>query len=126
MKVQELKRQLRLQEWAEQIKVCKQSGLTVREWCKENGIYIKTYYDRMKRVREELVDAIDNEDAAQLGMRDGGLTPKQLETPVFAALPIPRMDIAAVTVHIGTHVADIHNGAEPETVESVLRTLARL
>ena len=126
MKVQEVKRQLRLQEWAEQIKECKQSGSTVREWCKGNGVSLKTYYNRMKRVREELLDAIDNESALQLSSRVGGSTPQRLGTPVFAALPIPRMDIAAVTVQIGPHVAEIHNGAEAETVESVLRTLARL
>ena len=126
MKVQEVKRQLRLQEWAEQIKECKQSGSTVREWCKGNGVSLKTYYNRMKRVREELLDAIDNESAMQLSRRDGGSTQKQIEAPVFAALPMPQKNVSAVTVHIGLHVAEIYNGAEAETVESVLRTLARL
>jgi len=51
---------------------------------------------------------------------------KKIEAPVFAALPMPQRNVSAVTVRIGSHVAEIHNGAEAETVESVLRTLARL
>ena len=126
MKVQEVTRQLRLQEWAEQIRACRQSGSTVREWCKGNGVSTKTYYNRMKRVREELLEAMEAGSALTLCGRDGRSTLKQMETPEFAALPIPRMNMAAVTVHIGPHVAEIHNGAETETVESVLRALARL
>jgi hypothetical protein len=49
-----------------------------------------------------------------------------MEVPVFAALPMRRRSEAAVTVQIGAYVADIHNGADAETVEGVLRTLIRL
>jgi hypothetical protein len=48
------------------INECRQSGLTVKDWCKENGIYVKTYYNRMKKVREELLDAIATGDTAQM------------------------------------------------------------
>ena len=143
MKIQEVKRQVRLREWAEQINGCKQSGLTVKQWCKDNGISIKTYYNRMKRVREELLGTLETESGARLlGLvqpdrvitptqqeltgRPGSLPPKQLATPVFAALPMPRTDFTAVTVHIGDHVAEIHNGADSAVMENVLRTLSQL
>jgi len=122
IKVQEVKRQMRLREWAGQISDCKQSGSTVRQWCEENGIGLKTYYNRMKRVREELLDNIDHAGAAQLS----NWIPKQIGTPVFAALPMPRRGGAAVTVQIGAHTAEINNGADAETVEGVLRALSRL
>ena len=41
MKVQEVKRQIRLMEWAAQIEDRKQSGLTVKQWREENGIHKK-------------------------------------------------------------------------------------
>lgn len=39
-------------EWKSQVEECKASGLTVKEWCEENGINLKTYYYRQKKVRE--------------------------------------------------------------------------
>ena len=139
MKVQDAKRQIRLQEWSEQINSCRQSGLTVKGWCKENGIHIKTYYNRMKRVREELLDALESGKGNQLAkLKKAGrndivqienlveLESKQQNTPMFAMLPPMHMDIVAVKVHIGAHVAEIQNSADSEMVESVLRTLASL
>jgi len=125
MRVQEVKRQILVQEWAEQINERKQSGLTVKQWCNENGIHIKTYYNRMKRVREEFLDNMDTESALQVS-RHGRWSPGQLNAPVFATMPMPQRGGVAVTVHIGTHNAEIHNGADPETAESVLRALTRL
>ena len=47
-----VKKELRLQEWAAQIEAQQQSGLTVRIWCEQNGISAKTYYYRLRKVRE--------------------------------------------------------------------------
>ena len=137
MKVQEAKRQIRLQEWSEQIDSCRQSGLTVKGWCKENGIHIKTYYNRMKRVREELLDALESGKGSQSGKLNRAgrnnmartfveLESKQQDTPMFAMVSPIHMDMVAVKVRIGTHVAEIQNGADSEMVEGVLRTLASL
>ena len=122
MNVQDTVRNIQTQVWAQQVWECQQSGLTVRQWCEENGIGIKTYYYRRKRVREELLDSMESGNTKQLGE----YSPMQLGTPVFAAIPMPQRDGTAVTVQIGSHVAEIHNGADPETVEGVLRTLTRL
>ena len=32
-----------------------ESGLTVTDWCKENGINLKTYYYRLKRMRQAVL-----------------------------------------------------------------------
>lgn len=42
-----VKRDLRLQEWSAQIEAQQASGLTIREWCAENGIKPNTYYNRL-------------------------------------------------------------------------------
>jgi len=122
MSVQGVVRNVQMQGWAHQIDECERSGLSVRHWCEENGVNTKTYYYRRKRIREELFESMESGGTTQLSQ----WTPKQAEVPVFAALPMRRRSEMAVTVQIGAHVADIHNGADAETVESVLRTLVRL
>ena len=52
-----VKQEVRLQEWTAQIEAQQASGLTVRQWCAENGIKPKTYYYRLKKVREQFLDS---------------------------------------------------------------------
>ena len=51
-----IKQEVRLQEWAAQIEAQQASGLTIREWCKENGIKPNTYYNRIRKVREQYME----------------------------------------------------------------------
>ena len=122
MDVQETVQKIRKQEWIKQISECRQSGLTVPQWCEQNGVKIKTYYYRMRRVREELLSAVGAASTLQIESYDFN----QNEKPVFAALPMPKRSGLAITIQIGTHIAEIHNGADTETVEGVLRALTRL
>ena len=46
-----------MQEWSAQIEAQQTSGLTVQQWCVENGIKPKTYYYRLKKVREQFLDS---------------------------------------------------------------------
>lgn len=39
-----VKQQIRLNEWADQIRGRVQSGMTVADWCESHDINIKTYY----------------------------------------------------------------------------------
>ena len=52
-----VKQEVRLQEWSAQVEAQQASGLTVRQWCLENGIKPKTYYYHLKKVREQFLDA---------------------------------------------------------------------
>ncbi len=47
-----IKRDVKLQEWMEQIKAQQESGMTVTAYCAQNGINIKTYYYHLRKVRE--------------------------------------------------------------------------
>ena len=53
--ISEVKQELRLREWSEQIERQQSSGLSVEQWCDENGINPKTYYYRLRKVREKCV-----------------------------------------------------------------------
>ena len=144
MKVQTAKRKIRLQEWAAQIAECNQSGKTVQRWCKEKGVNRKTYYNRVKVVREEMLELVETWGGGAASGMDRSTKGKTLafseipgtvqdssvlrqeEVPVFAAVPKPQAKNAAITVRIGEYVVDIQNSADDDKVEQVLRTMARL
>jgi len=143
MKVQTVKRMHRLQEWAMQISVCRQSGLTVRQWCIEQGINAKTFYNRMKVVREELLEMAEAENVNRINNvnkagaaillqnhNQHGITGENQtgrdENPVFAALPIPQAATAAISIRMGNCAIDLQNGADSSMVEQVLRLAAQL
>ena len=54
-----VKKKIKLAQWAEMVRQRNESGLTVTEWCKQNGINIKTYYYRLKRVRQAVCNEIE-------------------------------------------------------------------
>ena len=55
-KIEEVKQEVRHREWAEQVKECQGSGLPVKEWCKQNGVNVYTYYRRLRTLREEVLE----------------------------------------------------------------------
>ena len=119
MSVQNTMHRIKLQGWAQMIQDCQQSGLSIREWCKENGVSTKTYYYRRKRVREELLDTMEVGKELQLA-------PMRPEGPVFATFPMPQGKGAAVSVCLGGYTVDIQNGADCAIVEQVLKVVSRL
>lgn len=52
MTAREAKREYMLKEWAGRILECSRSGMTVKAWCKENGITTRKYFYRLQQVRE--------------------------------------------------------------------------
>ena len=55
-KISKIKTDLLMREWSEMVRECRSSGLTVKEWCINNDVNIKTYYYRLKRVRDLICD----------------------------------------------------------------------
>ena len=103
--LQTLNGQNKLALWAGRISECRNSGQNVKAWCRENGVCEQTYYKWQKRLFE----------MAQL----------QQEVQFADVTPIQsvRSGNVAATVRIAGAEADIHNGADAATVETVLRTL---
>ena len=118
MNIQEYKKTNQLQEWAEMVGACRNSGKTVLAWCTENGVNAKTYYYRQKKVCN-----------AMPGLHRATPLPVACGNTVasFAEI-IPttrtRVNNADVTVRIGNAEVHIQNGAETATVETVLRVLS--
>ena len=51
-----VRREYRLQEWAKIVKRCRESGMSNREFCRENGIPEKTFYYRLRQLREAAME----------------------------------------------------------------------
>ncbi|SDA29044.1 hypothetical protein SAMN02910447_02995 [Ruminococcus sp. YE71] len=41
--ITKIKNEVKLKQWAEMIQQRNESGLTVADWCRQNGINLKTY-----------------------------------------------------------------------------------
>ena len=50
MKPSEVKKEYQFQQWIGTVKEQKESGLTVRQWCLEQGISEHAYYYRLHKV----------------------------------------------------------------------------
>ena len=105
--LQTLNSQNRLALWAERISACRSSGQKVNAWCKANGICEQTYYKWQKRLFE----------IAQV----------EQEAQFVEVTPVQMLSVSpggvAVTIRISGMEAEIHNGANAATVETVLRIL---
>ncbi len=49
------KKEVKSAQWADMVRNRNESGLTVTDWCKQNGVNLKTYYYRLKRIRQQYV-----------------------------------------------------------------------
>lgn len=55
-KIKETKRAIRLREWSEMYRMYQESGKTVAEWCEERGLSPKTFYYRVRKIRESALE----------------------------------------------------------------------
>jgi len=81
--------------------------MSVREWCKENGIAPSTYYNQQRKVFEAAKTAAEGElhtEFAEIRL------PGQSNTPI-------------ATLRIGGAEADIYSEADEETIRMVCRVL---
>lgn len=96
--------QRKLSEWAERVSACRNSGLSVKTWCRENGVSEQTYYKWQRRLYELAQERQEN--------RFTEITPQRISNNGIA-----------VTVQLGGVELAIHNGADVATVEAVLRAV---
>ena len=104
--LQTLNNQNKLAEWAERVADRRNSGMSVSVWCKANGVCEQTYYEWQRRLY--------NMAKTQQESQFAEITPISL---------IQAKGEISVKVCIAGATADIHTGADPATVETVLRIL---
>lgn len=60
MDVKKISENVRLNEWMATITACRDSGLSVRQWCKLNDVSEPQYYYWLKRIRTLAVQNMDD------------------------------------------------------------------
>ena len=118
MGVQALKHAALLQEWSTKIAECRSSGMTVKTWCAERGIPIKTYYYWEKRFVTEATQHLSLPATTQAGL---------LMRVSPEALPGGDVDAigAGITIRHGESVITLPDGSSAEAVAELVKALNR-
>ena len=108
MKISEVKQEYQLQEWSGMLRQRKESDLTVKEWCREQGLAEHIYYYRLRKLRQAACTALEQAQPVQL--TEVPLAPKPQESHAKLRL----------TTRIGTlEIID----ADWSTLDQVLRMI---
>lgn len=116
--VQELKLAARMQEWSARIAECRSSGMSVRAWCKEQGIAIQTYYHWEKRFVTEATQQLSLPAPTQAGLLVR-INPDVLPGGDEAGAG------SGITIRHGESVITLPAGSSAETVADLVRALNR-
>ena len=63
MELSKISQEVRLHEWAAVIKEARESGLSVRQWCKTNNVTEQQYYYWLKKIRKNITDQMPFEES---------------------------------------------------------------
>ncbi|QNK41040.1 IS66 family insertion sequence element accessory protein TnpA [Caproicibacter fermentans] len=113
MNMREMAQEVRLANWAGIVRARRDSGLSVRCYCQEQGINEKTYYYWQRRLGQAACEWLASEDM-----------PSQKESPVFAALTMPSSrDSGSIVIRLNGAEIEIGGEANLSAVETVLKVL---
>ena len=114
--VQELKLAVRMQEWSVRIEECRNSGMSVRAWCNEQGISVQTYYRWEKRFVEKATRQL----SLRAPTRAGLLMRINPET-----MPSDEMNTvgSCITIRHGESVITLPAGSSAEAVADLVKAL---
>lgn len=99
--------QVRMNGWAAMVKARNESGMTIREWCEENGISEHAYYYRLRQLRQTALKTMS------------GSSAEEKETPFVHIQKPDSLNGVSVRIRHGDTVIEIDNQAS----ESVLNFL---
>ena len=121
---------VRLKQWSQQIRDCQNRpvGLTMDDWCRQQGITKANYYSRLRRVRQAILNYSSEENG------DCNLIPDFVELPVPAdclSTAIPREQtmteksaVSAVIRGNNGITIDVFPETSPELLHALMRALA--
>ena len=102
--LQRSNQQHRLVEWSRRVEACRNSGLSVGQWCLENGIAVSTYFSWQRKVFQAL---------------------KEVQEVTFAEVPVMERTqssghiVAAMEVS-GVRI-QVYEGADKATLQAILQ-----
>ena len=99
----DIRRQCRLNQWSMMVQEREDSGLSIRAYCEQKGIGVKTYYYRLKKLREAAVELTQPEIV-------------QVEAPEI-------LEQKSIIIQSGNTSIEIPGNANPETVRAAVSFL---
>ena len=105
--------QIRAASWAAMIKQRNHSGLTIREWCADDGNQESVYYYRLNRLRKM---ALDVEETPAPASQNISVSERFAQLPVSSAPD----STAAIRIRRGDTVVEVSSDA-PERLLSFLK-----
>ena len=116
--LQTLGQRQRLLEWSQKIAHCRQSGLSVKRWCSENGTSVKTYYSWQKKVFEFMVE----QQKAQLEAEEHSCF-VELPTPQAQSCMQQISETLTASIQIGRASVNLYAGADPKLAQAICQAL---
>ena len=99
-------------EWRNRIGECRNSGQTIKEWCRENHICVKTYYKWQRIIWD-----VETEDRAIEPIKTGGIE--------FVEIPQIRMESdfhqAEIVIRKGNWQIELKNNANPALIKQIMQ-----
>ena len=102
-KIAMVKKKIQLQNWSDKELTRQESGLTVTEWCRQEGISTNTYYYRLRKIRENLC--------------------KQIPVPVTEIKENTETDHAAIRIVSGDLKVEISTDVPSEKIAAIIGAL---
>ena len=53
--ITEIKTTVSMEQWQQRIMDCQQSGMSIKSWCRENGVATSSYYHYLRKIRESML-----------------------------------------------------------------------
>ena len=106
-----------LAQWQQMVYDCRNSGMTVKAWCAENGINDKTYYYRQRKVWEA---------AQQQNIEQDAGMPDKLPAIIPCTVPLASAVSAqppALVLRIAAWTVEVNAGCDPELLLLALRSV---
>jgi len=115
----ELNHRKNLARWQQLVYDCRNSGLTVRDWCAQNGITEKAYFYRQRKVWEAVRQLDETREAS-----------RQADLPAIIPCAAPLATTKSDTVQLPAIVlrnkdwtVEVNPGCDPELLRLALRAV---
>ena len=128
----EAKRAVLLREWSLMVQRHQESGLTISEWCRQNGITESCYYHRLRRVRNSILERSSLMPKANRTLLEAPTIVKVDTSLPMEQSPAPELpstteqpDRQPFRLQYNGAVLDIPVGTVAEDISEVLKAVAR-
>lgn len=112
LSIRSMKHEQYLHKWIPIINSCVNSGLSKQEWCKQNGINIKSYFYWQKKIFDASVDT--DVEFAELPSPIKELLGQQEDKGVIATITVKGLSV------------NLLSGIDSETVTAIVRGLSNV